>query len=220
MTTTAQRSWRVLERALREVAEPVGPHSLLREGAAAPGRSRPTPAAVLVPIALGVDRPELLLTVRHSALRSHPGQISFPGGRVDPEDLDVAATAVRETHEEVGVAPAAIEVIGALGPYLTGTGYSVVPVIGLIPAGYPYRLARDEVEEVFHVPLEFLFETGTWETREYEIEGGRRSYAEIWFGRYRIWGATAGMIVDLRDRLRRHASRDPREGPEPNCACN
>jgi len=189
------------ERALREIAAPVGPHPLLRAGDPA---SRPVPAAVLVPVAFRDERPEVLLTVRHSALRSHPGQVSFPGGRVETGDVDVAATALRETWEEVGVDPGAIEVLGTLPPYLTGTGYSVVPVLGLIPSRYEYRLARDEVEEVFHVPCEFLFETGTWETREYEVEGGRRAYAEIWFGRYRIWGATAGMLVGLRDRLCRH----------------
>lgn len=193
-----------LEQVLREIAGPVGPHPLLPPHTRASRASRPMPAAVLVPVAFGAQGPELLLTVRHSALRSHPGQISFPGGRVDPEDIDVAATALRETWEEVGVEPSAVEVLGALPPYLTGTGYSVVPVLGVIPAGYAYRLARDEVEEVFHVPFEFLFATGVWEDREYEVEGGRRTYAEILFGRYRIWGATAGMIVGLRERLRGH----------------
>ena len=200
MTRASDHRQAALARILREIAEPVAPHPLLR---AASPPSRPVPAAVLVPITCD-ERAEVLLTVRHSALRSHPGQISFPGGRVDATDGDVAATALREAWEEVGIEPAAVEVLGSLPPYLTGTGYSVVPVLGLIPAHYKYRLARDEVEEVFHVPCEFLFETGTWETREYEVEGGRRAYAEIWFGRYRIWGATAGMIVGLRERLHRH----------------
>ncbi len=195
-----------LEQALRAIAAPVGPHPLLAGGRAG---NRPVPAAVLVPVVRHDDRPDLLLTVRHSALRSHPGQISFPGGRVDAGDADVAATALRETWEEVGIAPEAVEVLGTLPPYLTGTGYSVVPVLGLIPPRCEYRLARDEVEEAFHVPCEFLFETGTWEDRDYEVEGGRRTYAEIWFGRYRIWGATAGMIVGLRDRLRRYLASPP-----------
>lgn len=200
-----------LARILREIAEPVTPHPLLRTTRPP---SRPVPAAVLVPITCD-ERAEILLTVRHSALRSHPGQISFPGGRVDATDTDVAATALREAWEEVGLEPAAVEVLGTLPPYLTGTGYSVVPVLGLIPARYRYRLARDEVEEVFHVPCDFLFETGTWETREYEVEGGRRAYAEIWFGRYRIWGATAGMIVGLRERLQRHPQPLPAAATEP-----
>ncbi len=200
MTRDPARTRAGLERVLREIADPVAPHPLLH---AARPPSHPVPAAVLVPITCD-ERAEILLTVRHSALRSHPGQISFPGGRVDATDGDVAATALREAWEEVGIEPGAVEVLGSLPPYLTGTGYSVVPVLGLIPARYEYRLARDEVEEVFHVPCDFLFETGTWETREYEVEGSRRAYAEIWFGRYRIWGATAGMIVGLRERLHRH----------------
>jgi len=200
MSRDPANSRRDLARVLREIAEPVGPHPLLH---AARPASRPVPAAVLVPITCE-ERAEILLTVRHSALRSHPGQISFPGGRVDATDTDVAATALREAWEEVGIEPGTVEVLGTLPPYMTGTGYSVVPVLGLIPSHYEYRLARDEVEEVFHVPCEFLFETGTWETREYEVEGARRAYAEIWFGRYRIWGATAGMIVGLRERLHHH----------------
>jgi len=190
-----------LENRLREIAEPVGPHPLL--GGVAPGAERvqPTPAAVLVPIVLGARDPEVLLTVRHSALRSHPGQISFPGGRCDDTDADVAATALRETHEEVGVEPAHVKVLGALPAYLTGTGYSVVPVLGTLAAGYPYRLAEDEVEEVFHVPLPFLLDVRNRELREYEVDGHRRGYFEFWFGRHRIWGATAQMIVSLAERL-------------------
>lgn len=202
MTAAAPRATLSLARVLREIAEPIGRHPLLAVDALPSVARRPIPAAVLVPLLFTPTGPELLLTVRHSGLRSHPGQISFPGGRVDPEDVDVSATALRETWEEVGIEPSAIEVLGALSPYLTGTGYSVVPVLGVIPAACEYRLARDEVEEVFHVPLSFLLETGVWETREYEVEGGRRAYAEILYGRYRIWGATAGMIVGLRERLR------------------
>lgn len=197
MIRSPARSRAALERALRDIAQPIGRHPLLGADRAP---SRVVPAAVLVPIT-NDERAEILLTVRHSALRSHPGQISFPGGRVDSADADVAATALRETWEEVGIDPAAVEVVGALPPYLTGTGYSVVPVVGWIPSHYQYRLARNEVEEAFHVPCQYLFETGTWETHEYETESGPRAYAEIRFGRYRIWGATAGMIARLRDRL-------------------
>jgi len=190
-----------LERRLRAIAEPVGRHPLLDGAEWRAERPRPTPAAVLVPIVLGARDPEVLLTVRHSALRSHPGQISFPGGRCDDMDADVAATALRETHEEVGVNPTHVNVLGALPAYLTGTGYSVVPVIGTLAASYPYRLAEDEVEEVFHVPLPFLLDERNREVREYEVDGHRRAYFEFWFGRHRIWGATAQMIVSLAERL-------------------
>lgn len=198
-----------LEATLRAVADPIGPHPLLLDDALSDDQQRPTAAAVLVPIVVGRSEPEVLLTVRHSALRSHPGQISFPGGRVDPTDSDVASTALRETHEEVGIEPGAIRVLGSLAPYLTGTGYSVVPVLGLIPADYPYRLADDEVAEIFHAPLAFLLDERHWAVREYEYEGRRRPYFEIWFGRYRIWGATAQMIVSLQERLSRHSALVP-----------
>jgi|LNFM01.1.fsa_nt_gb 8-oxo-dGTP pyrophosphatase MutT (NUDIX family) len=192
-----------LEATLRAIADPIGPHPLLLDDTPGDDQPRPTAAAVLVPIVIGHGEPEVLLTVRHSALRSHPGQISFPGGRVDPVDTDVASTALRETYEEVGIEPGDIRVLGSLAPYLTGTGYSVVPVLGLVPAGYPYRLADDEVAEIFHAPLSFLLDEQRWEVREYEYEGRRRPYFEIWFGRYRIWGATAQMIVSLQERLSR-----------------
>jgi len=119
-----------LEEALRSIADPVGPHPLLLDDAPTDDQPRPTAAAVLVPIVLGAGAPEVLLTVRHSALRSHPGQISFPGGRVEATDHDVAATALRETYEEVGISPSDVKILGSLAPYLTGTGYSVVPVLG------------------------------------------------------------------------------------------
>ncbi len=190
-----------LEVRLREIADPVGPHPLLDGPAREIERPHPTAAAVLVPIVLGGREPEVLLTVRHSALRSHPGQISFPGGRCDDTDADVAATALRETHEEVGVHPIDVKILGALPAYLTGTGYSVVPVLGTLPAGYPYRLAEDEVAGIFHVPLQFLLDVRNRELKEYEVDGHRRGYFEFWFGQHRIWGATAQMIVSLEERL-------------------
>lgn len=190
-----------LEDRLREIAEPIGRHPLLDGSEWGAERPRPTAAAVLVPVVLGGREPEVLLTVRHSALRSHPGQISFPGGRCDDTDADVAATALREAHEEVGLNPTHVKVLGALPAYLTGTGYSVVPVLGTVASDYPYRLAEDEVEEIFHVPLPFLLDGRNRELREYEVDGHRRGYFEFWFGRHRIWGATAQMIVSLAERL-------------------
>ena len=195
------RSAALLARRLRALSEPVGPHPLLREWPAADPSPQPTPAAVLFPLILDAPEPQVLLTVRHSALRSHPGQISFPGGRCDRGDPDVAATALRETWEEVGIERERIEVLGTLPAYLTGTGYSVVPVIGTVPANYPYRLAADEVEEAFHVPLAYLLDERNREFKKYEVDGHRRGYFEFHFGRYRIWGATAQMIVSLQQRL-------------------
>ena len=160
-----------------------------------------TPAAVLVPVVLAEEGPELLFTVRNSGLRRHPGQISFPGGRVDPEDRDHGHTALREAEEELGIDPEAIALVGCLDTCITGTGFSVVPVVGLLRPGYPYRLAVAEVEEVFHAPAAHLLDAGNHQRCQREINGEQRSYYEIWYQNFRIWGATAQMIVGLHRRL-------------------
>ncbi|MGH8595761.1 MAG: NUDIX hydrolase [Gammaproteobacteria bacterium] len=161
------------------------------------------PAAVLFALTAHEGVVETVLTVRNSALKSHPGQISFPGGRIEPGDRDVAETAMREAAEEIGIEVRDIEVIGALDQCITGTGYSVVPVVALIPPNYPYRLDHREVAEVFHVPMPHLFDATRHQRLSRIINGARREYDAIDYNGYHIWGATARMIVGLYERLAR-----------------
>jgi 8-oxo-dGTP pyrophosphatase MutT (NUDIX family) len=158
------------------------------------------PAAVLVAV---VDRPEptVILTERPKTMRKHPGQISFPGGRIDPGDDGPIAAALREAEEEIGLPPAAVEVIGIADLYRTVTGFEVTPVIGVVPPDLPLLPHPGEVASMFEAPLGFLLDPARQETRTAEFRGRTRSYYEIeWQGR-RIWGATAAMLVNLSRRL-------------------
>ena len=170
----------------------------LSDGFRLPGREgRTTPAAVLVPV---VNRPaglQLLLTQRSADLADHPGQISFPGGRLDPEDVDHAAAALRETTEEIGLPSSRVDVLGYLSPYETVTGYRVLPVVGWIEP--PFELVPDPVEvaDVFEVPLDFLLDTANHRRHHRMLGEIRRDYWAIpWLHRY-IWGATAAMLLIL-----------------------
>jgi 8-oxo-dGTP pyrophosphatase MutT (NUDIX family) len=192
---------------LGRIALPTGPHPELTSKRSFPGEGgKPlVPAAVLVPLVVDERGVSVVLTLRNANLKSHPGQISFPGGRVEEDDPDVAHTAIRETHEELGVAPDHVRVIGALAPVHTGTGYSVVPVMGLIPPAYPYVPDAREVAEVFDVPLRFLLDPANHTPQAFVVEGRRRQYYEILYRGHRIWGATANMIVSLYQKLERDA---------------
>jgi len=178
----------------------------LNDGFRLPGREgEPVPAAVLVPL---VNRPQglqLLLTQRSANLPDHPGQISFPGGRVETTDADHAAAALRETTEEIGLPASRVEVLGRLAQYETVTGFRVVPVVGWVEP--PFELAPDplEVADVFEVPLEFILDTANHQ-RHYRMLGTiRRDYWAIpWLHRY-IWGATAAMLMILDHTLRHGA---------------
>ena len=155
------------------------------------------PAAVLFPIVLRESGPSVLLTQRTAHLREHPGQISFPGGRVEPEDSSPAHTALRETEEEIGLASAHIEIVGYLPEYRTITGFRVMPVVGLVRPPFELRPDPSEVAEVFEVPLAFLMDSANHQQHSVHYRGELRHYYAMPYGNYFIWGATAGIIVTL-----------------------
>ena len=156
-----------------------------------------TRAAVLIPLLLKENGLSVLLTQRTNHLRDHAGQISFPGGRMDPEDLSPDDTALRESQEEIGLDPKRVEIIGYLPQYLTVSGYSVTPVVGLVQAQEEYVLDEFEVADVFEVPLHFLLDPANHQIRLWQSEqGGRRFYSIPYENRF-IWGATAGMLRNL-----------------------
>lgn len=161
----------------------------------------PHAAAVLVPLIIYPDGIKVLLTQRPSTMRRHAGQVAFPGGKIDGADAGPVAAALREAQEETGLAPAFVTPIGFLDGYLTSTHYHVVPVVGLVRPGFTLSPEPSEVEAVFEVPLAFLMDAANHErhSRVWEMKE-RFYYAMPWGERY-IWGATAGMIRNLHDRL-------------------
>ncbi len=154
-------------------------------------------AAVLVPL---VDRPEglsVLLTERAAHLGSHAGQISFPGGRIESHDGSAAAAALRETEEEVGIAGDAVELLARLGSYVTGTGYRIVPVVGLVRPPFALRPDPGEVADIFEVPLSHVMAPRNHRRASHVRDGRRRRYYTIGYGDRLIWGATAAILVGL-----------------------
>lgn len=164
------------------------------------------PAAVLVPVVRRAGGYRVLLTVRSDTLRSHKGQISFPGGRREEADGSAAAAALREAHEEVGLSPSAVEVIGYLDDYPTVTRYLVTPVVGLVEDGIETRACAREVAEIFEVPLPFVLDPASYEKKVLTQAGVSVPYFELNYGSYRIWGATAGMLWNLAQKAAAHAS--------------
>ena len=164
-------------------------------------------AAVLIPVVQRAHDYSVLLTVRSAALKHHGGQISFPGGRVEPGDRDAVAAALRETEEEIGIGAAQIEILGPLDPLATITGFKVLPVLGLIERLPPLTLDANEVASVFEVPLDFLLDRSNQQRMAREFGGRMRHYHLIEYGPHQIWGATASILVNLTDRLER-AARD------------
>ena len=174
-----------------------------RAAAYVKGELTAKPAAVLVPIVLHASTPSILLTRRTDHLKAHGGQISFPGGRSEREDMDPEGTALRETEEEVGLNRTHIDVIGRLDDYFTVTGFQVTPIVGLVTPPFNLQPDRFEVAEVFEVPLDFLMDPKNTLRQTVKKDGKRRRYFAIPYQDYYIWGATAGMLVNLREVLNR-----------------
>jgi 8-oxo-dGTP pyrophosphatase MutT (NUDIX family) len=155
----------------------------------------------LVPILTG-PRQAVLLTKRTAHLRSHAGQISFPGGRIDPTDANAEHAALREAQEEIGLNPTSVELMGCLGAYVTGTGYQITPVLGLLPPDPELSLSADEVELVFRFPLEVLLDPAAPQRRRAHYRGRWREFWVWPHSEHYIWGATAAILVHLAQLLR------------------
>ncbi len=164
------------------------------------------PAAVLIPL---VQRPAgltVLLTKRTDHLYDHPGQVSFPGGRVDAGDGSAVATALREAKEEIGLDPALVAVAGGLDPYFTGTGFIVQPIVGFLPPLFHLTLDPFEVAASFEVPLAFFLDQTNLRFETRRIDEQERTYPAFDYRDFIIWGATAAMIIDLGQRISAKAS--------------
>jgi 8-oxo-dGTP pyrophosphatase MutT (NUDIX family) len=188
----------LIERITRALADKP-PHSLLPGDLVEGIDGEPRPAAVLVAI---TDRaaPGLILTQRHEDLRTHAGQVAFPGGRID-EGEDAVAAALREAQEELGLNPALVRLLGEADPYATVTGYWVTPVIGVVPPDLELVPNPAEVADWFEAPLDFVLDPANQRQMTAEYRGRLRHYYQIdWQGRH-IWGATAAMLVNLSRRI-------------------
>ncbi|MCJ2051984.1 CoA pyrophosphatase [Methylobacterium sp. J-070] len=182
-------------------SNPRGDHSLDPDGAAVMPPPPHRRAAVLVPVVFRADGPSLILTMRAANLRDHSGQVALPGGKIDPSDPGPADAALREAFEEIGLPPAAVRLLGYLDPYLSGTGFLVTPVIGLIDAGTRLTPNPAEVADVFEVPLAVLMDRERYRLRSRSWQGRERWFYALTFGERLIWGVTAGILNNLRERL-------------------
>jgi 8-oxo-dGTP pyrophosphatase MutT (NUDIX family) len=170
-----------------------------------PGETPPSaalrPAAVLVPLIDRADGMTVLLTQRTAHLSAHAGQVSFPGGRVEEQDSDAIATALRETEEEVGLPRELVGVIGRLDTYVTGTGFEITPIVGIVTPPYPLAIDPYEVAEAFEVPLSYILDRNNHNRTERESAGRIRVFFVLPYEGRNIWGATAGMLVNLAEVL-------------------
>ena len=188
----------------RSFAQPDAPRDTIHgDHGTRPDATELTPASVLVPIVLREAEPTVLFTRRTAHLRSHSGQISFPGGRAEAGDAGPEHTALRETREEIGLAAECIELLGCLGDYHTRTGYRITPVVGLVTPPFELNPHRGEVDEVFEAPLAFMLDPANHQRHSREFQGKTRHFFAIPWREYYIWGATAGMLVNLQRRLSR-----------------
>lgn len=157
----------------------------------------PVPAAVLVPIVDRADGPTILLTQRSAQLKNHAGQISFPGGRIESSDAGPKDAALRETEEEIGLTREHVQIAGYLDPHIVLTGFFITPVVGFIRPGFTLKLDSREVETTFEVPLAHLLDEANHQSRERVIGDVPVLVYDIPFGNFQIWGATAGILMNL-----------------------
>ena len=171
--------------------------------AASPPRRPLIPAAVLVPLIERRQGMTVMLTKRTDHLSAHAGQVSFPGGRIEAADADADAAALREAEEEIGLAGAQVEILGRLDTHVTGTGFRVVPIVGLVDRDFVARPSTHEVEEVFEVPLDFFLAPANCQMQRRPDANPEQSVDAFRHGRHFIWGATARILISLRRHLAR-----------------
>jgi len=165
------------------------------------------PAAVLVPLVEHATGMTVLLTQRAETLKDHAGQISFPGGRIEPEDKDAWHAALREAFEEIGLMSNFVEFAGYLPDHHVITGFRVTPVVGFVNPDYQLRIAKAEVHDVFEVPLDFILDTANHKSRQRKLGDLTYEVHDIPYGDRNIWGATAGMLITLRRMLQTRGAK-------------
>ncbi len=194
-----------LDRAAQRLDPVVGDEALAEGGdldfVPAHARHAIRAAAVLIPVIPRPQGPTALLTQRPETMAAHPGQVAFPGGKVEPTDPDPVAAALREAEEEVGVSPDTVALIARAAPYVSGSAFRITPVIGVLPPDFVARPDPKEVAATFEAPLDFLLNTNNHRTGSGVWKGQRRRYYEMPWQGFRIWGVTAGIIRDLHTRL-------------------
>jgi 8-oxo-dGTP pyrophosphatase MutT (NUDIX family) len=171
--------------------------------------TRRVPAAVLIPLVERDTGLTVLLTQRAETLKDHAGQISFPGGRIEPEDHDAWHAALREAYEEIGLLANYVEFAGYLPDHHVITGFRVTPVVGFVNPDYQLRIAKAEVHDAFEVPLDFILDAANHKSRRRKLGGVTIEVHDIPYGERNIWGATAGMLMTLR-RMLQSSGKEPR----------